>query len=64
MLTKYKSELNFARIRKLTSSLLTWVEKMTAEKICLCESVGKLKGIGNQGYAKMNEMNIHTISNL
>ena len=41
-----------------------WVEKMKTEKIWLCESVGKLKGIGKQGEAKMNEMNIHTIADL
>ena len=30
----------------------------------LCESVRKLKGIGNQGEVKMNEINVHTIANL
>ena len=30
----------------------------------ICESVGKLKGIGNEGEVKMNEINIHTIADL
>ena len=39
-------------------------QKIKTEKIWLCESVGKLKGIGNQGEVKMNEMNIHTTADL
>ena len=53
----------FARMRKLTSSSSPWVEKTKTDKIWLCESVGKLKGIGNQGEVKMNEINVHTIAN-
>ena len=60
MLTKNE----FTRIRRLTSSLLPWVKKRKTDKIWLCESIGQLKGIGSQGEAKMNEMNIHTISYL
>ena len=37
---------------------------MKTDMIWLCESVGKLKGIGKQGEEKMNEMNIHTIDDL
>ena len=37
---------------------------MKTDKIWLCESVGKPKRIGKQREAKMNEMNIHTISDL
>ena len=37
------------RIRKLNSSSSPWVEKNQTEKIWLCESVGKLKGIGTCG---------------
>ena len=44
--------------------LLPWVENTKTDKIWMCESVGKVKGIGNQGEAKMNEMKIHTIDNL
>ena len=46
----YKKEImnEFTRRRKLTSSSSLWVEKKT-DKIWLCESVGKLKGIGKQG---------------
>ena len=36
------------RIRKLTSSSSPWAEKIKTDKIWLCESVGKLKGIGKQ----------------
>ena len=52
----------FATIRKLTSSSSPWVEKIKTDKIWLCESVGKLKGIGKQGEVKMNEINVHTIT--
>ena len=60
----YKKEImnEFSRIRKLTSSLSPWVEKIKADKIWLCESVGKLKGIGNQGEVKMNDINVNTIT--
>ena len=60
----YKKEIlnEFARIRKLTSLSSPWVKKIKTDKIWLCESVGKLKGIGKQGELKMNEINIHTIA--
>ena len=41
-----------------------WVEKIKTDKIWLYESVGKLKGIGNQGEVKINNINIHTIADL
>ena len=50
------------RIRKLTSSSSPWAEKIKTDKIWLCESVGKLKGIGKQGKVKMNEINVRTIA--
>ena len=34
------------------------------EKVCLCESVGNIKGVGQQTKAKMNELSIHTIADL
>ena len=60
----YKKEImkKFARIRKLTSSSSPWVEKIKTDMIWLCESVGKLKGIGNQGEVKTNEIKVHTIA--
>ena len=60
----YKKEMSnkFAKIRKLTSSSSPWVEKIKTDKIWLCESVGKLKGIVKQGEVKMNEINVHTIA--
>ena len=51
-------------IRKLTLSSSTWTEKIKTDKIWRYESVGKLKGIGNQGEVKTNEINIHTIADL
>ena len=62
----YKIEIlnEFARIRKLNSSSSPWVKKVKTDNIWLCESVGKLKGIGKQGEVKMNEINIHTIADL
>ena len=62
----FKKEIinEFARIRKLTSSLSPWVKKIKTEKIWLCESVGRFKGIGMQGEMKINKINIHTISDL
>ena len=59
-----KNPNTFAIIRKLTSFSSPWVGEMKTDKICLYESVGKLKRIRNQGEAKMNEVNIHTISDL
>ena len=66
MIDAYKKIIpnEFARISKLTSLSSPWVKKIKTDKIWLCESVGKLKGIGKLGEAKMNEMNIHTISEL
>ena len=39
-------------------------QKKKTENIWICQYVGKLKGIGNQGEEKMNEMKIHNISDL
>ena len=52
----------FARIRNLTLSSSPWVKKIKTDKIWICESVGKLKGIGKQGKVKMHEINVHTIA--
>ena len=61
---KKENRNEFSRIRKLTSSLPPWVKKIKTGKIGICESVDKIKRIGNQGESKMNEMNIHTIADL
>ena len=60
----YKKEMRneLERIRKLTLSSSPWVKKIKTDKIWLCESVGKLKGIGKQGEVKMNEINVHSIA--
>ena len=34
------------------------------DKIWLCESVGKLKGVGKKGEMKIHEINIHAIDDL
>ena len=48
-------------IRKLTSSSSPWFKKIKTDKIWLCESVGKIKGIGKQGEVKMNEINVYDL---
>ena len=53
-----------AIISKLTSLSSLWVKKIKTDKIWLCESVGRLKGIGKEGEVKINEINIHTIADL
>ena len=62
----YKKEIlkEFARVRNLTSSSLQWIKKTDTEKVWLCESVGKLQGVGQQEKAKTNELSIHTIADL
>ena len=37
---------------------------MKTDNIWIYQSVGKLKGIGKQGEAKMNDTNIHIIADL
>ena len=62
----YKKEIlkEFARVRQLTSSSSQWIKKPTTYKVWLCESVGKLKGVGQLAIEKMNELRIHTIADL
>ena len=62
----YKKELQkeFARVRNPTLSLSQWTRKTKTDKVWHYKSVGKLKGVGQQGQAKMNELSIHTISDL
>ena len=62
----YKKEMRnkLEIIRKLTSSSSPWAEKIKTDKIWLCESVGKLKGIGKQVEVKMHDINSHTIADL
>ena len=62
----YKKEIlkEFSRFRKIASSLFQWIKKTNTDKVWICESVGKLKGVGQLEIAKMNELRIHTIANL
>ena len=39
-------------------------KKTNTDKVWLCESVGKLKGVGQLEIAKMNELRIHKISDI
>ena len=39
----------FERTRKLNSLSSPWFKEIKTDKIWICESVGKLKGIGKQG---------------
>ena len=39
-------------------------KKTKTGKVWICESVGKLKGVGQLARAKMNELRIHTIADL
>ena len=41
-----------------------WIEKTKTDKVWLCESVGKLKGVALLEKAKMNELRIHTIADI
>ena len=52
------------REQALNTSTSPWVKKSKNDKIWLCGSVGKLKGIGKQGEVKMNEINVHSIANI
>ena len=60
----YKKEMRneLEIIRKLTSSSSPWAQKIKTDKIWICESVGKLKGIGKQGKVKIDKINVHTIA--
>ena len=49
---------------KDTSSSSQWIKKTTTDKVWLCESVGKLKGVGQLAKAKMNELRIHMIADI
>ena len=62
----YKKEIlnEFVGIRKLTLSSSSQVGKIKTDKIWLYEYVGKIKGIGDQGEVKLNDINIHTIADL
>ena len=66
MIYAYKKEIpnKFTRIRKLTLLSSPWVKTIKTDEIWLCEYVGKLKEIGNQGDLKMNEIKIYTIAYL
>ena len=62
----YKKEIlkEFARVRQLNSSLSQWIKKTNIEKVWLCESVLKLKVVGQLAIAKMNVFKIYTIDGL
>ena len=58
---------NFKGIHKSETAYFVIVavdKKTNTDKVWLCESVGKLKGVGQMAIAKMNELRIHTIADL
>ena len=60
-------ERNFKGIRKSETVYFVIVTvdlKKTTDKVWLCESVGKLKEVGQLSIEKMNELIIHTIDDL
>ena len=54
----------FARVRQLTSSSSQWILKKNIETVWLCESIGKLKGVGQLAIAKINELRIYRIADI
>ena len=55
-ISAYKQEMKheLQRVKNLNSSSSPWVEKIKTENLWICESVGKLKGLGNQEEVKMH----------
>ena len=41
-----------------------WTKKTRTDKVWICDSVGKLKGVGHQAKETMNDLSIHTIADL
>ena len=63
------------QLPSLTSTQLVFFDEVHVKQVCgppstshsndkiwLCESVGKIKGIGKQEEVKMHEINVHTIA--
>ena len=60
-------KINTERICKISKAyfiIVTIDQGEKTDKIWLCESVGKLTGVGQQAKAKMNELSINTIADL
>ena len=47
-----------------TYFIIVKMDQGKKDKLWICESAGKLKWVGQQAKAKMNELSIHTISDL
>ena len=60
MRTKNKYINNYQRFKKLLHHFNNGIKKKT-DKVWLCESIGKIKGVGKQAKAKINELIINTI---
>ena len=63
MRTKNKYRNNLQELKILLHHRHNGSRKKT-DKVWLCESVGKLKILGQQAKAKMNELSIYTIADL
>ena len=64
MLNKNKLKINLQKKGSLLRHCQHEPKKKKTDKLWLSESVGKLKGTGNQGEDKINEMSIHTNADL
>ena len=63
MRTKINAE-TFFKSSKAYFIIVTIYQKTNTDKVWFCESVGKLKGVGQHAKAKIIELSIHTIANL
>ena len=64
MRTKKKHRKNLQKLEILIHNCHNGSRKQRTDKVWLCESVGKLKGVVQQAKAKIDELSIHTISDL
>ena len=62
MITKNKYRNNLQHFESLLHNLSQWVKK--TYKVWLCESLRKLKGVGQQSESKMNDFRIHIIADM
>ena len=63
MRTRKKFRNNFLEFESLPRHRHNGTPKKT-DKVWICESKGKLKGVGHQAKTKIYELSIHTIADL
>ena len=64
MCTRKKYRNNLQEFESLLHHCHNGLGKTKTDKVWLCESVGKLKEVGQQAKEKINELSIHTIAYL